>query len=275
MKNKSISGMTWALLIVYVYMCTSMLVYSAPPGGEDFLKVVNALTPVLAGLFATVCAGLVWRRVPDEERNIWFWLCVGIGEWTVVEAILAYNALTSDTLRFTVASTGGLGLIRLLGYLPIGIGMSHKMTRSLTQITWRRLVWAVIGGLVLPSILLLAFTLPVLFNNERGPGFSLIAIVLALYPALDISFSTGGFLSVPKKRDGWWHPWFLIGGAWVLWLYADAWYWVLRQLAAYRLGLPGAIRVDIPYTLAYIVLGLCCIQTFPLMSDSERRDTKA
>ncbi len=246
------SGIILALGVMYVYVLIYVLMYITRLGGEHVLRIVSNLSPIVVAVHATVISGLAWRHALPDQRRTWQFLCIGMALWTLAESLWAYQALT--LVVDNIVGFSASDVLWLLGYLPLFIAIAYHLLRVQPEITWKRFALAFVGGGVLPVAMILLFSLPFAGSAEAGRG--LLAMIDALYPPLNILLATGGFLALlAAERCAWRKPWFFVGGAMVLWTYADAWYWLLTLLGVYDLGLLSTLTVDVPYLLAYVVMG--------------------
>ncbi len=262
MKRKVAPGMVYALVAVYVYI----LLYGAAslffaPNSQS-LALVRYLGALLVSIFATVNAGLAWRAALPEARPTWRWLSLGMALWMLSDALSLYYGLQ---MSGQVASTAlGPAVLGLLGFLALVVALTHYLISRWTEITKRRLIFALGVGGALPVLIfavLVALTSDYTVSRSRS-----IVIVSLARLALEVVLAMGGLLAltlmVKERAVRLGHPWFLIAGALAVWSYADVWYLFLNLLDVYGRDVVSAFMVDLPRSLAYILIGVGCAQGF-------------
>jgi hypothetical protein len=264
MKHKIAPGMIHALMAVYVYL----LLYGAAslffaPDSQS-LALVRHLGALLVSLFATVNAGLAWRAALPQARPTWRWLSVGMVLWMMSDALSLYHGLRTPGQVTPVAL--GPAVLGLLGFVALVGALAHYLISRRTEITKRRLIFALIVGGCLPVLVfgvLLVLTADYNVNGSRA-----VVIVSLARLALEVVLAMGGLLAltlmVKERTIQLAHPWFLIAGALAVWTYADVWYLLLNLLDVYGRDVISAFMVDLPRSLAYIIIGIGCAQAFIL-----------
>lgn len=143
--------------------------------------------------------------------------------------------------------------------MPVGIAIVQYLTLHRLRLTPVRVILAALAGGLLPVCVLILLVQP-FFETDRALQAAKL-MVEAIYPPLDLLVATGGFLCLfAYEGKNWRQPWFLIGSALALWAYTDLWYWLLEFLNSYGLDLLTILRVEIPYDLAYVILGVGSLQ---------------
>ncbi|MBN1875666.1 MAG: hypothetical protein JXA33_15680 [Anaerolineae bacterium] len=255
MKRKPLSGMAWALIAANVYFLTYMGLYSAMPSETDqyLLSVVAA---ILVATFTVAASGLAWYKASITEKPIWLGIWTGQILWMIAEILWAYLDMMLETGVPDVSIADGFWL---LGYPPMIAALVMYLVRARAKLTWKKILVAIGGGVIVPLVFFLAFFLPE-FENVSG----IASLVYALYPALDILLATGGFLILatfkPKRAWGCWH---LISIAQIFMAYADTWYWLLSSINVYGVNMTinfnTTFMVDIPDMLSSVLLGVGCL----------------
>lgn len=197
----------------------------------------------------------VWRISHRWQKRAWFWLAIGLGIWWLAEIFSAGQYLLPDT-----------GLLHwlpdifwLIGYIPLALTCVSFLIANRFELTPVKEAVAIIGGGLVPMVVFVNFVYPL--GDPTAVLVDTNLIIAAIYPALDILIATGGLLclmiSGPKP---WRRPWFLIGGALALFAYTDLWYWLFEYFEVNEINLTSAIRTDVPYGLAYVLLTIGCWQ---------------
>jgi hypothetical protein len=268
MKRKIAPGMIYALMAVYVYILlygTASLFFA--PNSQS-LALVRYLGALLVSLFATVNAGLAWHAALPEARPTWRWLSLGMALWMISDAFSLYHVLRGGGYG---SSTGDLyqpslgpAVLGLLGFLALVSALVHYLVSRRAEITKRRLVFALVVGGALPTLIfgvLVALTADYMVSRSRS-----VVIVSLARLALEVVLAMGGLLAltlmVKERTVRLGHPWFLIAGALAVWSYADVWYLLLNLLDVYGRNVVSAFMVDLPRSLAYILIGVGCAQAF-------------
>jgi hypothetical protein len=245
-----------ALRVSALYIATYIsLIHLVSGLGTAALDILLGFVPIVVGSVATAMAWYAWKASHLRQKKAWQWLTVGLGMWTSAE-ILAFVLMPFDL-------TGWLSWLPdlpwLLGYLPIAMCCIAFLRANHFELTPAKEIVAVIGGGILPMLVFVNFIHPF-----RGPVLVEVPpdlVIAALYPALDILIATGGLLcliiSGPKP---WQRPWFYIGGGLVIFAYTDLWYWLLQFFRINEASVANAIRVDVPYGLAYVIVAVGCWQ---------------
>ncbi len=240
-------------IYVILYIATYLL---ARQSGDGMVLIQENLVPILVSAFATLAAAAAWRSAPPDERDIWKWLTLGIGLWAAAEIIWAgmVFAWGEDVPYPSLADA-----LWIVGYMPVGIAIIEYLAHHRFRLTHVKAAAAIIGGVILPLAALIYFIQPIL---EKPLDIRLSELVVkAVYPSLDILVATGGVLCLMlRKQSIWQDPWALIGGSLVIWAYSDLWYWLLSYFGIYAPDWFSAVRVDIPYGLAYVALGVGCLR---------------
>jgi len=249
--------LTW---VVYAYVAVCLLTVMALRNvSPQVVVALSYVLPILTGGFAGYAALLAWRKSEAGAARVWGWLCGGMGLWLVAEIVWAVMALIygNNPPYPSLADVAWF-----LGYVPIGAALVLFIRQQRLRLTLRRVIFALVGGVVVPVLLFLAFMLP--FKDPADPEAMLrvaALVVNAVYPPLDVMLAVLAclcLLAQPEEKI-WRRPWLLIGGALALWAYADIWYWVLTFTNSHVLGWVSVVQADVPYTVAYVLLGLGCL----------------
>lgn len=252
MKNKKLPNWAMSLRAVYIYLALHLIAYYfLSRQGPRAVELLNSIAPILVGMFASGAAAWAWRGSYGNERRIWMWLCFGNGIWTLAEIWWMYFIVFADEVPYP----SGADVLWVLGYLPVGIAIILYAFEYHMRLNFKKVALALLAGGVLPVALFLSLIPP--SNSSQAAQF----ITEAVYPPLDLILATGGFLCMlsSQKRLGQ-RPWLLIGFSLVIDAYADIWYWLLTFWGVYSTDLFSAIRVDIPYALTYVIMGVGCLQ---------------
>lgn len=222
--------------------------------GEAGIEVIVGLMPMLVGGVASAIAWLAWRACYPVQRRAWLCLMVGIGMWTGAETLYAFALWLDSGLLYALADAFWLG-----GYMPLGLSCVFFLRANRFELTPMKEAVAVIGGGLLPMLVFVRIVHP--FRSAELIQVSTDLVIAALYPALDILIATGGLLClIVSGAKPWRRPWFYIGGALALFAYTDLWYWLLEFFQLQANNIASAIRVDVPYGLAYVILAIGCWQ---------------
>ncbi len=248
-----VSGTAWALIATAAYAIGYAWIYQMRPGGGVLVWLIT-VGPIVASLLATGGAILAWRNALPAEAFTWGGFSLGMGLWAAAELTWGIWTWATQASPPTPSLADGLWL---LGYLPSALAILYCLVHLRPRITWNRVIFAVLCGAVVPGVIMFA----VLRISTLDAELDLGLLVNALYPALDILMATGGLLVflVVFDRNARWNPWIFIGIAWTLWAYADAWFALLSFMSGN--SLIASTRIDIPYTVAYILIGIGCFQS--------------
>jgi hypothetical protein len=239
-------------LYIVIYVSLIHLSYRL---GASVLEALLGFVPIVVGSVATVVAWYAWRASHLRYKKAWRWLAIGLGTWTIAE--IAWFVLMPFDIE------GWLGWLPdipwLLGYLPLALCCVAFLRANRFELTPAKEIFAVIGGGVIPMLIFVNFVHPVRGSNLIEVPADLV--IAALYPALDIIIATGGLLCLISSGSKPWHrPWFYIGGGVTLFAYTDLWYWLLQYFGISEVSVANAIRVDVPYGLAYVIIAVGCWQ---------------
>jgi hypothetical protein len=247
----------WSLVLRVSALFVSayvLLLILAGRSGEAAISFVVGVMPIGVGSLAFGLAWRAWRAGYFGHRRAWLLMMVGVGMWAGAEWLYALSILLESTLLEVLADATWLG-----GYIPLGLSIVAFLQANRFELTPLKEVIAVIGGGLIPLLLFIRFVHP--FRNPELIQVPGSLVVAALYPALDILIATGGLLCLMSSGSKpWQRPWFYIGGALTLFAYTDLWYWLLEFFQIQGSDVASAIRVDVPYSLAYVILAMGCWQ---------------
>jgi hypothetical protein len=265
MSKQSYFSPTKALIVTNLYVLLSFGL--AQLGSQLGIGIFDGwlrISPVLTGLFATGTALLAVRASQSGSTRPWQALALGFGFFTVAELTWAFQADLSSTPVAT-----GADWFWLLGYIPIGIAIQLQLNQSRANINWLKTFLAILAGTIV-TYLFSSFALnPMYGNAQLGQG--LTAVFNILYPALDVTLVIGSVLilqAVPGSS-----PWRVIAIAFLLWVYADLSYAILNWTSAYGTNGMSLFSVEIPYNLAYLLLGISCLQAASVTQTAHAKDT--
>jgi hypothetical protein len=253
--NKPLPTIALALRVSALYMMLYVgLLLGFEPSGPSAIETIVGLMPIVVGSIATGMAWFAWRASHPLQKRAWLWLFFGLALWTFAEVSYPMASWLGLDLLYNLAD-----FLWLAGYFPMGVACIVFLRVNRFELTPMKEVIAVIGGGLIPMLTFVNFVHPF-----RGPTLIEVPpdlVIGALYPALDILLATGGLLclmiSGPKP---WRRPWFYIGGSLFIFAYTDLWYWLLEFFGINDVSVASAIRVDVPYGLAYIVMAVGCWQ---------------
>jgi hypothetical protein len=231
------------------------------PLGPQAIQFLLGIIPIGGGVFASLAAWRAWKFFHTQERRVWAALFWGLVLWTAAEVIQAILVLF---LGENIPYPSLADLFWLGGYIPFGLAVLFYLRYHRFELTPAKEALAVLGGGLLPVLLFVNFIRPVnaSANASATTALNNQLLVEALYPPLDLLLAVGALMCVLAARARLWHrPWFLVGSGLAVFAYSDLWYWLLLFLGAYSQELFSVLRVEMPYGLAYLLVGLGCLQS--------------
>lgn len=252
MHRQPILSPTKALLItnIFVIISLAMALIGSRFGVEIFDGWLR-LSPILTGLFAVGAAFLAARASAPGEARPWQVLCVGLSLWVVAELLWALSAqvMTTTALRES-------DWLWVLGYVPVSVAIQLQLNRSRANLRWFKAAFTILVGLAFAALFTSLVLSPLYESTPLSRG--LTTTLNLLYPALDITLMIGSLLILQSSSGS--SPWRVVAIAILFWVYADLGYAVLNWLGTYGINGLTLFSVEIPYNLAYLLVGAACLQ---------------
>jgi len=170
-------------------------------GGNRFVQGLNSVVALAAAVTVLVLALRIYERLKDAPRAnlLWMALSMGIGLWTLMEAVRMMVFFVSPAPRFSV-----LNWLWVLGYLPMFYGLYLRyidleipLTRQQRQVLW--------GGAGLGLVYVVAALLvPLLMGGAPSVGGGIAGLLYALAD-LGLLFLLGSIILAQWGKFG--GPW--------------------------------------------------------------------
>ncbi len=252
MHRQPILSPTKALLITNIFVIISLAV--ALIGSRFGVEIFDAwlrLSPILTGLFAVGAAFLAARASAPGEARPWQILCVGLSLWVIAELLWALRAQGMTTTALTESDW-----LWVLGYVPVSVAIQLQLNQSRANLRWFKAAFTILVGLAFAALFTSLVLSPLYESTPLSHG--LTTTLNLMYPALDITLIIGSLLILQSSSGG--SPWRVVAIAILFWVYADLGYAVLNWLGIYGINGLTLFSVEIPYNLAYLLVGVACLQ---------------
>ena len=238
------------IILIYCSFLSAMYVTSSM---DEISSGVGAYAPIITGIVATASVAMALRTIQSEVHRSWQLLLVGLVLWTLADLIWGIEEIwgLSQESYFSFAD-----FIWIVGYVPIAMAIWFYLPRlrSLLRDIRKVIVLTIICVLPMGAFVL---QLVSLLSSPELVEDGLVVLTPAIYPALDLILAGGGLLiAICSRRQTWRWPWFLIGGALVLWSYSDAWYAIVVLQDWFYTQPLIRLSVDLSYTVAYLILAV-------------------
>jgi hypothetical protein len=256
------------IILIYCSFLSAVYVTSSV---EEIAVGPGAIVPFITGIVATASIAMALKTAKSEVRRSWELLLVGIAMWTLADLIWGVQEIWSLTqeVYFSFAD-----FMWIAGYVPIAMAIWFYLPTLGPLLRDVRKVIVLIVICAVPLLIFVYHLGSVLSSPElKVNGWT--AFVPVLYPILDTFIAGGGLLiAMYSRRQTRRWPWFLIGGALVLWSYSDVWYAFAALMDWYSTDVLIRLSVDLTYTLAYLLLavgGTLALQSdiFTFVKDEE------
>lgn len=170
-------------------------------GGYRFTQNLNSVLGLAAAVILLVLALRIYERFKDTPRVnlLWTAISIGIGLWTLLEAVRTMILFASPSPRFSV-----LNWLWVIGYLPLFYGFYLRYIDLETSPTTRQkqMLWGGVGlGL---AYLVLAQVLPLVGGESPNLGGGIAGLLYALAD-LGLLFLLGNIILAQWEKFG--GPW--------------------------------------------------------------------